>query len=156
VPWVVVRQPDELRADTSFYEQTCLPCHHAYVVAGAVIAAKAGVRSLGFGYASYQNAWPEQTPLAIERLRGVLGRYGIQLILPVYDLPSRDRAVEELKSRRLNTEALEQKCAQQVTNVVLSGDRLTQQIDLWEQAINVSMDALNAIDIEVIEAATAD
>jgi hypothetical protein len=32
LPWVVVRQPDDLRADTSFYEQTCLPCHHAYVV----------------------------------------------------------------------------------------------------------------------------
>ncbi len=40
LPWLVVRQPGELRVDTSFYEQTCLPCHHAYVVAGAVIAAK--------------------------------------------------------------------------------------------------------------------
>jgi hypothetical protein len=156
VPWLVVRQPGELRADMSFYEQTCLPCRHAYVVAGAVIAAKAGLCTLGFGYAAYQNAWPEQTPLAIERLTAVLRRHGIQLMLPVYDLPSRDQAVEELTSRCLSTEALEQKCIQQVSNVALSVDRLKQQIDLWERAINASMCALSEINIEVIEATSAD
>src|SRR5215472_5668597 len=40
-PWLIIRQPIELQTDTSFYERTCLPCHHAYVVAGAAVAAKA-------------------------------------------------------------------------------------------------------------------
>ena len=31
-PWIHVRQPEELKTDTSFYDRTCLPCHHAYVV----------------------------------------------------------------------------------------------------------------------------
>ena len=37
--WLLVQQPEELRTDTSFYEQTCLPCHHAYVVASAALVA---------------------------------------------------------------------------------------------------------------------
>jgi hypothetical protein len=155
LPWLVVRQPEELRTDTSFYEQTCLPCHHAYVVAGAAVAAKAGVNILAFGYAGYQNAWPEQTPLAIESLTATLRRHGIRLALPVYDLVSRDQAVAELKARRLSTEALEQKCIQQVNNVTLNTDRLKRQIELWEQAINASIVGLRAIEIEVIEATAA-
>jgi len=27
-----------LKTDTSFYKQTCLPCHHSYVVASSVLA----------------------------------------------------------------------------------------------------------------------
>ena len=152
LPWLVVRQPSELRTDTSFYEQTCLPCHHAYIVAGAAVAAKVGVNTLGFGYASYQNAWPEQTPLAIERLTAVLSQHGIQLILPVYDLASRDQAIQQLRASGLSSEALEQKCIQQVNNVALSVDRLEQQIALWERSIQASMAALQEIEIEVIEA----
>jgi hypothetical protein len=36
--WFQVRQSEELRTDTSFYEQTCLSCHHAYVVASGALA----------------------------------------------------------------------------------------------------------------------
>lgn len=154
VPWVIVRQPTELRTDTSFYEQTCLPCHHAYVVAGAAVAAKASFQNLAFGYASYQSAWPEQTPYAIERLSAVLSRHGIRLSLPAYDLVSREQAIKELSVRELSTEALEQKCVQQVNNVKLDHARLTQQVDLWESAIHASMASLSAIDIEVVEVAS--
>ena len=150
-PWLVIRQPEELKTDTSFYERTCLPCHHAYVVVGAAVAAKAGIGRIAFGYAGYQNAWPEQTPIAIERLREVLLRHGIELILPVYDLESRAQAVEQLMQKGLSTDALEQKCIQQVTNVALSGDQLNHQIELWENAIATSMSLLAEIKIELIE-----
>jgi hypothetical protein len=151
-PWILTRQPDELRTDTSFYEQTCLPCHHAYVVAGAAVAAKVGLASLAFGYAEYQNAWPEQTLLAVGRLTRVLARNGIDLILPVYNLASRDEAIAQLAAKSLSTGALEQKCIRQITNVELEPHRLRQQIDLWEKAIEASLLAVDTINIEALEA----
>jgi len=50
-PWLRARQPTELQTDTSFYEQTCLPCHHAYVVVSGVLARRLGAHRLAFGYA---------------------------------------------------------------------------------------------------------
>jgi predicted subunit of tRNA(5-methylaminomethyl-2-thiouridylate) methyltransferase len=152
IPWLIIRQPVELRTDTSFYEQTCLPCHHAYVVAGAFVAAKAGIKTLAFGYACYQNGWPEQTLLAVERLATVLDRHGIELALPVYDLASREQVLDELTARGLSSASLEQKCIQQVRNVKLDQVNLVQQIDMWERAIDVSISRLSEIDIEVVEA----
>jgi len=58
--WLTIRQPRDLKVDTTFYEQTCLPCHHAYAVTGAKVALAMGSRGLAFGYAGYQNTWPEQ------------------------------------------------------------------------------------------------
>lgn len=151
LPWLVIRQPEELRTDTSFYERTCLPCHHAYVVVGGAVAAKSGISIVAFGYARYQNAWPEQTPVAIGRLRNVLSRHGTQLILPVYDLTSREEAMRLLAEQNQNPSALEQKCIRQVTNVSLDEAQLIRQVELWEHAIDASMSALGEIDIEVIE-----
>src|SRR5205807_6393519 len=62
-PWVHVRQPAELRTDTSFYERTCLPCHHAYVVSAVGCAKHLGATDMAFGYTQYQSNWPEQTPI---------------------------------------------------------------------------------------------
>ena len=152
LPWVIVKQPESLKTDTSFYEQTCLPCQHAYVVAGAVIAAKTGIKTLAFGYASYQNSWPEQTPEAVDRLTQTLSSHGIDLVMPVYDLASRENAVAELRSHNLRGESLEQKCIRQVTNVTLPPEKLNQQIDLWVKAIDASMRSLNEIDIDIVEA----
>lgn len=101
--WLQVRQPKELLTDTSFYEQTCLSCHHAYVVASCVLARVVGARRLAFGYAGYQMDWPEQTPLAVSRLAAVLARYDIRLELPVYDLASREAAVAELQQFGLSS-----------------------------------------------------
>jgi hypothetical protein len=151
-PWILIRQPDELKTDTSFYEQTCLPCHHAYVVAGAAVAAKAGLASLAFGYAAYQNTWPEQTPLAVVRLARVLARHGTELILPVYNLASRDEAIAQLEAKGLSAGALEQKCIRQITNVELEPHRLRQQIDFWEKAIDTSIRVVDTIKIQVLEA----
>lgn len=130
---------------------TCLPCHHSYVVASCVIAAKYAVKRLAFGYARYQSNWPEQTPLAIERLRATLSRYGIMLELPAYDLDSRESAIDTLKVLGVSTASLEQKCIQQISNVTLTGERLASQIDLWERAIQASMARLDDIAIDVID-----
>jgi hypothetical protein len=118
-PWIRVRQPVELRTDTSFYQQTCLPCHHAYVVVSGALTTMTQTRRIAFGYAGYQSHWPEQTPFAVQRLRAVLGRHGISLELPVYDLSSREAAIAELDANGICTESLEQKCVRQVTNVTL-------------------------------------
>lgn len=149
--WLLVRQPHDLKTDTSFYEMTCLPCHHSYVVASCVIAAKHQAKRLAFGYARYQSNWPEQTPLAIDRLRVALSTHGITLDIPAYDLDSREKAIEVLKELGVSTASLEQKCIQQISNVTLAGDRLVSQIQLWEHAIQASMARLEDIAIEVIE-----
>ncbi len=148
---MTIRQPKELQTDTSFYEQTCLPCHHAYVVAAVTTAMALGASKLAFGYAAYQNTWPEQTPLATERLSAVLAEFGIQLLLPVYTLASREEAEERLRSKGLSNLSLEQKCSKQITNVALSEDKLRQQISLWENAIRQSVANLDLIRTSVLE-----
>jgi hypothetical protein len=149
--WLRINQPTDLATDTSFYEQTCLSCHHAYVVVAAAIARSVGAKQLAFGYTGYQNDWPEQTPLATERLRTVLGDYQIELILPVFDLASRSEAETELLAAGLSSLALEQKCSRQVTNVTLPPHKLSAQIALWERAIRRSMDQIDHIPAHIIE-----
>jgi len=149
-PWLHIEQPDELLTDMSFYDQTCLPCHHAYVVVSAAIAKTINASQMAFGYTTYQNDWPEQTPLAVSRLEHTLKRYGIELLLPVYDIASREMAIEELTVNGLSSESLEQKCLRQITNVALSEERLAQQVELWENAIDQSMRVINGIAIKLL------
>jgi hypothetical protein len=149
--WMQVKQPLDLRTDTSFYEMTCLPCHHSYVVVSGVIASIQGIHRLAFGYAHYQSDWPEQSPLAIERLTTVLARHGIKLELPAYDLDSREGALAALHEAGLSTDSLEQKCIQQVSNVRLPPERLKQQIDLWERSIDASMARLDEIKLDIVQ-----
>ncbi|QPF92315.1 hypothetical protein [Bradyrhizobium commune] len=149
--WLHVKQPMALKTDTSFYEKTCLPCHHSYVVASSVLAARLKIPNLAFGYASYQSSWPEQSPIAITRLSSILARHGIKLVLPAYDLISREEAEKTLQKLGLSSESLEQKCLQQVSNVSLSDDILRQQVDLWGSAIDASISKLSEIEVEVLE-----
>ena len=151
--WLLIRQPTELHTDTSFYKQTCLPCHHAYVVVAGVVAQALGITNLAFGYAGYQGTWPEQTPLATSRLSNVLSESGTRLLLPVYDLTSQAVAERELESLGLSPLALEQKCSQQVTNVELSDPQLRDQIALWEAAIRASTQKLDLIQTSILERA---
>ena len=152
--WHRIRQPEELSTDTSFYEMTCLPCHHAYVVVAAAVATFLNAKALAFGYTGYQNTWPEQTPMAVTRLRDILHRQGIQLLLPVYDLASREQAQNELKGHGISQDSLEQKCIQQVNNVALSDERLSKQITLWERAIEASLSDLRLVKINTLESTT--
>jgi hypothetical protein len=149
--WIRIKQPNDLKTDTSFYEQTCLPCHHAYVVVAGILAKILGASRLAFGYAGYQNLWPEQTPLAVSRLTKLLARHGIILELPVYDLKSREGAIGELARQSLNTQSLEQKCTRQIGNVELNVERLSEQVAIWERAIEASIVANPPVDIEVID-----
>ena len=152
--WLRIRQPEELQTDTSFYEMTCLPCHHSYVVVAVAVTMFLGVKILAFGYAGYQSTWPEQTPMAIMRLRRALHRQRIRLLLPVYDLPSRQEAEEELERYRISRNSLEQKCIQQVNNIALSDEKLSSQITLWERAIEASLSKLDLVPINMIETST--
>lgn len=149
--WIRIEQPTNLATDTSFYKQTCLPCHHAYVVVAAAVARNVGARQLAFGYTRYQNNWPEQTPLAIASLRTVLSEYEIELQLPVADLASSEEAQAELTRAGLSTKSLEQKCSRQVTNVTLSPEALSAQISLWEAAIRRSMGSIDHIAGRILE-----
>lgn len=154
--WMTVRQPHELRTDTSFYERTCLPCQHAYVVVAVATALSLAATHLAFGYAGYQSAWPEQTPLAVERLTTVAADLGLELLLPVYDLRSREDAVAELAARGMSTEALEQKCIRQVHNVALPDAQLKAQVALWEGAIRTSAAHLHLIETAAVSSGTLD
>jgi hypothetical protein len=152
--WLRIEQPIDLATDTSFYERTCLPCHHAYVVVAAAVARSVNASHLAFGYTDYQADWPEQTPLAVLRLRTVLADYGVKLHLPVADLASREQAEAELRMLGLSTSSLEQKCSRQVTNSTLDEQLLGAQVSLWEGAIRRSMDALDRIPAAIMEEST--
>lgn len=149
--WFHIEQPAELATDLSFYEMTCLPCHHAYVVIAAAVALKCGLQRVAFGYVRYQNTWPEQTPAAIRGLTGVLKKHGLELILPVSDIQSQADAVRELQSHQLTSHALEQKCSRQVQNIELSEEKLIEQVQIWENAIDESIEGLSDIHIDVLD-----
>ena len=153
-PWIRISQPQDIGADTSFYERTCLPCHHAYIVASAAVCRALGLHHVALGYVSYQGGWPEQTLPAITRLRSVLGRYGLTLLLPVYDVSAQGQAEVELTNSGLSPTSLEQKCLLQVSNIVLSSGRLDQQLELWEHAINHSMASISELQLDVLEVAS--
>ncbi len=143
--WLTIAQPTDLRTDTSFYAQTCLPCHHAYVVVAANVARSLGAKSLALGYTAYQGDWPEQTPIAIDSLTAVLKDHDIELLLPVHNLTSREQATSELQECGLSSLSLEQKCSRQVTNVKLEEAHLRSQVALWESAIRTSLRQIDSI-----------
>ena len=153
-PWLAIQQPSQLRTDTTFYEMTCLPCHHAYVVIAAALSLRLKTSTLAFGYSGYQNTWPEQTPLATSRLRALLRRHNIELSLPVYNHYSRQQVIDELRVSGVTTESLEQKCLRQIYNIALTEDKLTAQIALWEQAIEESITELHLIEIDATTVTT--
>jgi hypothetical protein len=148
--WLRIAQPQNLRTDTSFYAQTCLPCHHAYVVVAANVARSLGASTLALGYTTYQSDWPEQTPLAVASLTAVLAEQGVQLLLPVRDLTSREQASRELEANGLSSASLEQKCSRQVTNVKLEEAHLQSQVVLWEAAIRRSLQELDRIPTAIL------
>lgn len=153
-PWLNLRQPDGLFERYAMYERTCLPCHHLYVVVAMKVAITVGASAIAFGYAGYQNSWPEQTPAATSRLSNLLAGEGISLRLPVYDVTSREAAIAELQSRGLASASLEQKCVIQTLNVSLSKKKLREQLDIWEESVRTSLHRLTDVDLEVLAATT--
>ncbi len=149
--WYCIKQPTDLCTDVSFYEPTCLPCHHSYVVVGVLIAELTGTNNVAFGYAGYQSTWPEQTKLAIDRLAGLLESYYINLILPVYDICDADAMRHDLIKLGLSPNALEQKCTRQITNIELAQETLNKEIDDWTIAMNQTLSARHNIKIDITE-----
>src|SRR5438552_2094850 len=153
-PWLNLRQPEGLFERYALYERTCLPCHHLYVVVAMKVAITVGASAIAFGYAGYQNSWPEQTPAATSRLSNLLTGEGISLLLPVYDVTSRVAAIAELQSRGLAPTSLEQKCVIQTLNVTLSKEKLSEQLDIWEESVRTSLHRLTDVELEVLAATT--
>ena len=147
--WIHALQPTEMPGDQLFHAATCLPCHRSYTAIGAVLAERFKADSLAFGYTSYQSTWAEQTPYAIDCLKRTLLSRGIHLILPVYDIASKDDAIAELKKYQLSPVALEQKCIQQQFNIALDQERLKEEVDLWHRALINALAVLDEIQIEI-------
>jgi hypothetical protein len=142
-------QPTGMPGDQLFRAPTCLPCHRSYTAIGAVLAERFKADSLAFGYTSYQSTWAEQTLYAIDRLKHILSSRGIHLILPVYDIASKDDAIAKLEEYQLSSVALEQKCIQQQFNITLDQDRLKEEIELWDSALIKTLSILDEIQIEI-------
>ncbi len=149
--WFHIVQPSNLNTDISFYAPTCLPCHHAYISVGVVIAEKIQAQHISFGYVGYQSTWPEQTNYAIEHLRELLKLYDITLELPVYGINKVEEVYAELSKYGISTISLEQKCTRQVNNVELVSDVLRKEISSWKKSIIQSLATRNNLHIEILQ-----
>jgi hypothetical protein len=128
--WLNVALPNSLETQNlNSRRLSCLTCHHAYIVSGICIAESHGVRDLSVGYTEYQSDWTEQTPYAIDSLKKELLSIGLNLILPVIDIDSKDSAICELQSYGLSADSKEQKCLRQMIDPKLRGDTLTKEVD---------------------------
>jgi hypothetical protein len=144
--WLSVAQPmNPVEMPMGFSERTCLPCQQAYVLAGFKLLKDEGLKDLALGYAEYQSSWPEQAPEATRRLASLLKAREVDLHLPVYGIRTKELALRKLADANLSTEALEQKCLKQITNVTLEQDQLVRQLDLWEALLCQSLDRITDV-----------
>ena len=148
--WKRIQQPRSEATFGAAFSRTCLPCQHDYALAGAVIARELGLNRLAMGYASYQGDWPEQTPLATTELSSVLAEFGIELVLPVYDLDSKKEAIAGLEQHGLSSQSLEQKCIKQVLNIALNDDDLKVHVAHWIKTLRESLLSTN-ISVNILE-----
>lgn len=148
--WLHVLQPSGLPGDPDLRSPTCLPCHQSYAATGVIVANQLNSPRLAFGYARYQSDWPEQTPEATARLMAILARRGIDLVLPAYELATKQQAIDELRSYGLSADALEQKCTKQQTNVALDPTALKTELAGWERALLNTLDALEGRCLTVV------
>lgn len=129
---------------------TCLPCHHDYAMLGVQIARATESTALAFGYAAYQADWPEQTPEGVSTLRTVLHEGGLDLVLPTYDLASKDEAVRELEALGLTVTALEQKCMRQLVSTRLPIEVLEPMLATWAQSLRKAL-AISTLQARIVE-----
>lgn len=140
--WLQIRQPQVAAGTDILRAPTCLPCHRSYAAIGAAVAKQYSSPALAFGYTRYQADWAEQTPYAVDQLRDVLGRFGLTLLTPVYDVSSKEQAVSELQTLGMSAAALEQKCLQQQFNAALPTQQLKQEIDRWAEALAIALNTM--------------
>ncbi|MFZ2278347.1 MAG: hypothetical protein WAW39_11130 [Prosthecobacter sp.] len=148
--WIIVTQPICM-SPTSLNRDTCLPCQRDYVVCGAAVAALESSDAIALGYTSYQSSWPEQSSEATDVLRPILKAKGLELLLPVYDLQSKEEAKLELRKHSLSDEALEQKCIKQISNITLSADQLQSELQMWKSSLQLRLDSNIDIKSHILE-----
>ena len=105
------------------------------------------------GYTAYQSDWPEQTPAATKMLRSALYQAGLALVLPCYNLASKDAAIERLTQHGIDSASLEQKCIRQVHNLILDDAALRAELEIWRTALRYTLHELSSIKVELIEKA---
>ena len=117
-------------------QKTCLPCFLKYISLGVMVARQFHSSSLAFGFTTYQSAWPEQTPYAVNGLKRVLSECNIMLETPVYDLKTKDAAIDDLQAFGLSVSALEQKCSRQINNKEIASIKMQNAIDEWTKSLS--------------------
>ncbi|MFH2071143.1 MAG: hypothetical protein ABIJ11_08090 [Elusimicrobiota bacterium] len=144
--WLQVIQP-KIPVIKILKYATCLPCQHAYIIIGVMIAKRLQISNLALGYAGYQNSWPEQTPYSTRQLKKLLKNFGINLRLPAYDTKKKEDAISKLIQLGLESESYEQKCLRQSSNVELKGDILKSEIDRWINCIDKTIKSIDNVQI---------
>lgn len=132
--WRTVEQDSSI-SSPQLASNTCLPCQRDYVSAGIALALQHDIKQLALGYTNYQSDWPEQTHQAIAILSKITVDLGIELLLPVQKLSSKDEAQSLLNQLGVSHESLEQKCLKQINNVKLDENILIRQLDAWDSGI---------------------
>lgn len=145
--WVHVRFPED--SDRASKEKTCLTCHQAYIVAGAMVADKFNAKHIALGYSGYQAGWAEQTPYAIGKLNEVLSSNGFALVLPVTNILQKEDALQELRSNGLTEDSLEQRCVRQIVDPCLIAEELHQEVDQWSSELMKAMSDRGAMSLDI-------
>jgi hypothetical protein len=94
----------------------------------------------------YQERWVEQTPYAIGRLREVMAENGMQLVLPVSDVGSKEEAETELRKSGLSACSLELKCSRQQADPGLTGLRLQAVVDNGIESLRSALERNPGVD----------
>jgi hypothetical protein len=149
--WLHIALPPGFVAYRQSALTTCLPCHHVYLVTGAIVAGNYNSKHLALGYTGYQSTWTEQSPYAIERLSEIMSTIGLRLILPVADLVAKEQAIAELRANNLSEGSLEQKCIRQVNDAGLPFDLLRQEIDRWGEDLKNALDDRQNLHLDILD-----
>lgn len=145
--WVHVRFPET--SERAAKRKTCLTCHQAYIVAGAMLADKFDAKHIALGYSGYQAGWAEQTPYAIGKLNEVLNSNGLVLVLPVTDILRKEDALQELQSNGLTADSLEQRCVRQIVDPCLIAEELHKEVDRWSSELMKAMSDRGAMSLDI-------
>ncbi|MDH4201509.1 MAG: hypothetical protein OEV87_01270 [Phycisphaerae bacterium] len=89
---------------------SCFNCFMVKLSVAIILAKKHSIDTIATGFTSYQSAWVEQSPTAIEEIENFLGEYGLKLELPVWNLESKEHACRMLSEYSITPRPLEPKC----------------------------------------------
>jgi hypothetical protein len=96
--WLLYCETLSFLATAEFPNIGCISCHFVFFWTASRLADKIKATDVSCGFTKYQQNWVEQIPYAITQLRSTLERRGQQLILPVWDVDSKQQAEDELRA----------------------------------------------------------